>query len=104
MTVTGERTWLELCGKSCIDMELVTPDKKQICTSRAFGQMQTDIEEIRGAVASYASICAQKLREQKSCALSLMVFIHTNNFREDLPQYFQNCVIQLPVPTNSTLE
>lgn len=33
-----------------------------------------------------------------------MVFIHTNNFREDLPQYFRNCVIQLPVPTNSTME
>ncbi len=33
-----------------------------------------------------------------------MVFIHTNNFREDLPQYFKNCVIKLPVPTNSTPE
>ena len=33
-----------------------------------------------------------------------MVFIHTNNFRNDLPQYFKNCVIELPEPTNDTME
>lgn len=104
MTVVGERTWKELNGEPCIDMELITPAKKQICTSRAFGQTVSDIIGLEEAVSSYASICASKLRKQKSCAQSLMVFIHTNNFREDLPQYFQNCVIKLPVPTNSTPE
>ena len=104
MTVTGERTWLELNGESCIDFELVRPDKKQICTSRAFGKTVTDMEEMKEAVAYYASLCSEKLREQKSFACSLMVFIHTNNFREDLPQYFKNCIIQMPIPTNSTME
>lgn len=104
MTVVGERTWLELNGKSCIDLELVQPDKKQICTSRAFGKTQTELEGMKEAVSYYASLCAEKLRAQRSCACSLMVFIHTNNFREDLPQYFQNCVINLPVPTSSSIE
>lgn len=104
LTVVGERTWRELKGESCIDLELVTPDKKSICTSRSFGRSQTDIEGLKEAVSSYASICAQKLREQKSCAVSVMVFIHTNNFREDLPQYWQNCVVKLPVASNSTFE
>lgn len=104
MTVVGERTWKELNGEPCIDMELITPAKKQICTSRSFGQTVSDITGLEEAVSSYASICASKLRKQKSCAQSLMVFIHTNNFREDLPQYFQNCVLKLPVPTNSTPE
>lgn len=104
MTVVGERTWKELNGEPCIDLELVTPAKKQICTSRAFGQSITEIEGLEEAVSSFASICAGKLRKQKSCAQALMVFIHTNNFREDLPQYFKNCVIKLPVPTNSTPE
>lgn len=104
MTVVGERTWKELNGEPCIDMELITPAKKQISTSRAFGQTVSDITGLEEAVSSYASICASKLRKQKSCAQSLMVFIHTNNFREDLQQYFQNCVIKLPVPTNSTPE
>lgn len=104
MTVTGERTWLELNGESCISLEEVQPDKKQICTSRAFGKNITELEQMREAVAYYASLCSEKLRSQKSCAVSLMVFIHTNNFREDLPQYFRNSVITLPVPTNSTIE
>lgn len=104
MTVVGERTWKELNGESCIGLELIAPTKKQICTSRAFGQSLTEIDGLEEAVSSFASICAGKLRKQKSCAQSLMVFIHTNNFREDLPQYFQNCVLKLPVPTNSTPE
>lgn len=104
MTVVGERTWKELNGEPCIDLELVTPDKKQICTSRAFGEAISEIEGLEEAVSSYASICAGKLRKQRSCAQALMVFIHTNNFREYLPQYFQNCVVKLPLPTNNTPE
>lgn len=104
MTVVGERTWKELRSISCIDMESAPPVKKQICTSRSFGKMLTDIDTMSEAIATHASTCAKKLRQQKSYAMSLMVFIHTNNFREDLPQYWKNTVIHLPVPTNDTLE
>lgn len=104
MTVTGERTWKELRGISCIDMETAPPAKKQICTSRSFGKMVEDIDTMFEAIATHASTCAKKLRQQKSYAMSLLVFIHTNNFREDLPQYWKNTIIKLPVPTSDTLE
>lgn len=104
MTVTGERTWKELRGISCIDMETAPPNKKQICTSRSFGKMVEDIDTMSEAIATHASTCAKKLRQQKSYAMSLMVFIHTNNFREDLPQYWKNTIIKLSVPTSDTLE
>lgn len=104
MTVTGERTWKELRGLSCIDMETAPPAKKQICTSRSFGKMIEDFTTMSEAIATHASTCARKLRQQKSYAISLMVFIHTNNFREDLPQYWKNAHIKLPVPTDDTLE
>ena len=104
MTVVGERTWKELRGLSCIDMEAAPPAKKQIYTSRSFGKMVEDIGTMSEAIATHASTCAKKLRQQKSYAMSLMVFIHTNNFREDLPQYWKNTIIRLPVPTNDTLE
>jgi DNA polymerase V len=45
-----------------------------------------------------------KLRKQKSCAASLLVFIDTNPFREDLAQYSRHIVLKLPVATNSTQE
>lgn len=104
MTVVGERTWKELRGISCIDMETVPPAKKQICTSRSFGKMVEDIDTMSEAIATHASTCAKKLRQQKSYAMSLMVFIHTNNFREDLPQYWKNTIVQFPIPTSDTLE
>lgn len=104
MTVVGERTWKELRGISCIDMESAPPAKKQICTSRSFGKMVEDIDTMAEAIATHASTCAKKLRKQKSFSVSLMVFIHTNNFREDLPQYWKNTLIKLPVPTSDTLE
>ncbi len=104
MTVVGERIWQELKGVPSIELELAASNKKQICTSRSFGMMVTEYAELEEAVATYAGLCASKLRKQKSCAVSLMVFIHTNNFREDLLQYYKNCVINLPVPSNSTPE
>ena len=56
------------------------------------------------AVATFASACARKLRQQNAYAMSLMIFIHTNNFREDLPQYWRNTIVKLPIPTADTLE
>lgn len=104
MTVVGERTWKELRGVSCIDMVSMPPTKKQICTSRSFGKMVDDYDTVAEAVATHASSCARKLRQQQSYAMSLMVFIHTNSYREDLPQYWRNTIIKLPVPTADTLE
>lgn len=104
MTVTGERTWRELRGEPCIELEMIPPAKKQICTSRSFGDMITDFSSLSDAVSTFAANCAEKLREQRSCAVSLMVFIHTNNFRADMLQYYRNCVLTLPTPCNSTIE
>ena len=52
----------------------------------------------------FASNCAAKLRQQKSVAFSLMVFVHTNHYRKDLPQYAKSIIVNLPVPTSDTGE
>lgn len=102
MTVVGERTWKELRGIPCIT-ENITP-RKQICTSRSFGQMIENIEQMDETVSTFASTCAKKLREQKGYAVSLLVFIQTNRFRDDLPQYWKSVSVNLPVPTDDTQE
>jgi len=99
-TVTGERTWRELQGESCIELETVTPTKKNICTSRSFGQMLSDYETVAEAVANHAASCSAKLRAQKSAAGVVQVFIHTNGFRKDLAQYGNNICLQLSQPSN----
>lgn len=104
LTVVGERMWKELRGISSIEMEIETPAKKSICTSRAFGEMATDIEKLKEAIANFASLCTAKLRKQHSCTSTVMVFIHTNNFNPNVPQYAKNIVVKLPTPTNITNE
>lgn len=103
MGVVGERTWLELRGTPCIETES-PKSKKTICTSRSFGEKLTTIEPISEAVANFAAACAEKLRHQQSTAAVVMVFIHTNPFATNQPQYANQVVLQLPVSTNDSAE
>lgn len=103
--VTGERTWRELMGENVIDIDgLDTVEKKTIVTSRSFPGMITDIDELRPHVANYAARCAMKLRKQNSVCSMVTVFIQSNHFREDLPQYDNSASYSFMTSTNTTNE
>jgi DNA polymerase V len=95
------RTWAELNGIDCVPNEAMAK-KKSICTSRSFNGMISDLETLKIHVANYAARCAEKLRQQNTVASIVGVFLNTNYFREDLPQYWQFKELNLPTPTNST--
>lgn len=95
------RTWAELNGIDCVPNEAMAK-KKSICTSRSFNGMISDLETIKIHVANYAARCAEKLRQQNTVASIVGIFLNTNYFREDLPQYWQFKELSLPTPTNST--
>ena len=102
-TKPGIQTWLELNGHPCIDTAEIH-QKKTICTSRSFGEMVSDFDSLKASIATFASSCANKLRGQASGAKSVTVFIASNRFREDLPQYGNSATVPLLVPTSDTLE
>ena len=102
-TLPVVQTWRELNGIPCIDTREVT-QKQSICTSRSFGQMITDLPSLRASVASYTASSANKLRGQRSLAGAITVFVMSNRFREDLPQYHNALTRTLAVPTADTLE
>ena len=104
MTIVGVRTWKELKGISAIELEKVAPDKQTICTSRSFGEMIEDFDTLMESVANFTASCSRKLRAQRSCAGMLQVFIYTNRFREDLPQYYNSQIINLPTATSDVTE
>lgn len=103
LTVVGARLQLELQGVSCLPMEAVQQPKKNICTSRSFGKMLADFGGVSEAVANHAHRCACKLRKQGSAANLLTVFLHTNPFKPELPQYNPSRTVTLPTATNSSL-
>lgn len=104
MTVQGLRTWHELRKKPCMTLDEFPADKKAICTSRSFGEMLKEFQPIEEAVSTFAARCGAKLRKQKSCTAVMIIFLNTNFYRKDLPQYSKSIVVRLPVATNSSLE
>lgn len=104
MTVVGQRLLNELRGIPCVEFEEEAPAKKNICVARSFGQLLSEKEPVSEALANYTAIAARKLRKQDSCCRVLNVFLQTNNFRTQDPQYFRSINLQLPVATNSTSE
>ena len=103
VNVTGERTWRELNGESCINIETIEPEKKQICTSRSFASPIYEFDLLVNAISSFASTASRKLREQSWRAVSLTVFIHTDSYNNDIAQYCNSAHITLEEPTNDTL-
>jgi len=103
LSVVGVRLKRELEGERTLEMEDVR-QKQSIATTRSFDKMYTTLEELNERVATFAVTCAEKLRQQQSCCNAVMVFVHTNFFREDLDQYSRSIVIKLPFPTSSSIE
>ena len=97
-----ERTWRELNGEDCVPNEEMAK-KKSICTSRSFKGMITDLDGLRTHVSNYAARCAEKLRQQGTVASIVGVFLNTNAFREDLPQYWNFQEMRLITPSSSTI-
>ncbi len=101
--VVGLRLQQDLLGNPTLDLE-EAESKKSIATTRSFDNNYTELKQLEERVTTFAVSCAEKLRKQQDCCNSLMVFIHTNRHRKELPQYSRNIVIQLPYPTNSSIE
>lgn len=104
MTVKGQRLLNELKGIPAIEWEFETPAKKNICTSRSFGKLQSKKIEIKEALCNYAASCALKLRQQHSCCKKVHVFIQTNPHRTEEKQYFRSINVELAKATNNTSE
>jgi DNA polymerase V len=104
LTVMGLRMVSELRGEPCISIEAEAPPKKAICTARSFGNMTSDILVLEEAISNHAARCSEKLRYQGSSANMLCVFVETNRFKENEPQYHNYKVVKLPVATNITSE
>jgi DNA polymerase V len=101
-SVVMERTVSELQGISCMAIEDVAPAKKQIVSSKSFGQMVLTMDELAEALTSYITRAAEKLRHQDSVCAALQVFVMTNRFREQDKQYNAGLTVSLANPTNDT--
>jgi DNA polymerase V len=102
LTVVGERTVLELRGIACLPIETRAKPKKAIMNAKSFGRPLEHLEELEQAVATYTARAAEKLRKQGSVTAHISVFLHTNYFRPDQPQYANSASRGILFPTAFT--
>ncbi|MFZ4799523.1 MAG: Y-family DNA polymerase [Bacteroidia bacterium] len=104
MSIVELRLKHELEGKPTLSMLVTGAPKQNIATTRSFDHNYKELSVLQERVSTFASVCGEKLRKQKSCCNAIMIFLHTNGHRKDLPQYSQNIIVKTPFPTNSSIE
>lgn len=103
-SVVLERTLAELNGESCLELDDISPARKQIVSSRSFGTKITELGQMRQAICEYTSRAARRLRQEDLIAKQLSVFIRTNGYDMGDRQYGNMASSGLVVPTSDTRE
>ena len=101
--VVGLRLKFELEGKSVLDLEPIPNQKKSIATTRSFPKQISDFDLLRERVATFASICAEKLRKQNSCCHTIIVMLVIDRHTIKTSKYYFNMAVTLPFATNSSI-
>jgi len=96
------RIVMELNGISCLELDEIAPDKQQIVCSRSFSRRLTQYRELSAALAEFCSRAAEKLRMQHSVTGCITVFIRTNPFNLQEPQYQRSASIKFNAATQDT--
>jgi DNA polymerase V len=104
MGVIGERMLRELNGIACLELEEMPPDRKGVMASRSFGSPVESLEELEEALANHVARAGEKIRRYGLLATRMEVFLRTNWFRKDDPQYSPGIGITLDRPTNATAD
>ncbi len=102
--VVMEKIQRELQEVPCVSLQEIQPERQQIISSRSFGSMVTELAVLKDALSTFVANACTKLRAQNSHASVIQVFLQTNRFRKDLPQYMPSLAVPLPYPTNDSLE
>ena len=103
-SVVMERTVQELRGVHCLALEDVSPPRRQIISSRSFGQSVYTLQALEEAITLYISRAAEKLRQQHSVAGAVQVYIRTNPHQPKEPQYNPSFIVPLTESTDNTLQ
>ena len=70
--------------------------------SRSFGSEVTQLADLSESIAYFTTRAAEKLRHDCSVAASVCIFVRTNPFKEEAPQYQRSMIVPLFRPTDDT--
>ncbi|RFZ91215.1 Y-family DNA polymerase [Mucilaginibacter conchicola] len=102
MTVQGWRLHQELWGKPCNVIRDVADRSKGIESSQSFNSYQTELAPLEEAIAMHAATVALKLRQQKSMAMQLTIYLRTNKHNVKHDQHYPSLTVKISFAANST--
>ena len=103
-SVVVSRIVRELNGESCLELEQLAPTKKEIVSSRSFGERIICKQQMQEAISEYVSRACQKLRKERQQAKQLSVFLRTSPFSDHIkdPYYANSISTSLSQPSADT--
>jgi len=102
MGVVGNRLRLELLGQSVLELE-EPKDKKNIAVTRSFDGSISSFDEMKERVSTFATVCAEKLRAQKSCCYGVILYLRKDKYKMDAQRYNFYKMETLPFASNSNI-
>ncbi len=103
MSVNGLKTITELRGISCIPLEEYSMTRKSCCTTRSFGKLLTNLDDIEQAVTTFARRAAERIRSESLAASCVSVFVRTNPFDKKSAYYSNGASRTLSYPTHDSI-
>ena len=98
-SVVVERTVSELNGITCLSWDEVKQNKKEIYSTRSFGERVCDITP-KSALVTHAAIVGRKLRKQHTLAKRIVIFAASSSHEEFY--YKKSLLYDFPIPTSDT--
>ena len=102
-SVVESRLKRDLEGLPTLKLDEYDTIKKAIATTRSFEYTYSDIDNIKERVSTFATSCAEKLRQQGSSCHIIVVSLSSDRHKLDLEQHRASMRINLSCPTNSSL-
>lgn len=101
--VVGERSWLELNGTPCIELEHVGRKvQDSISETRTFPEDVSDFEYLSARVAIYCAHVCKRLRFMNGECGELTVFLRTNRFHTERGYYAPQVLVRFDPPIDDT--
>lgn len=99
-SVVVERTVEELNGQVCLSWDEVKQPKREIFSTRSFGQKITSEHDLKASLITHCAIVGKKLRQQASLTHRIVIFAHSSPHEDNY--YRRNYLYDFTVPTNDS--
>jgi len=102
-SVIEARLKRDLEGVSTLQLDDDSKSKKMIATTRSFEYTYSDSDNIKERISTFATSCAEKLRNQGSACYVIIVMLRSDRHKKNIEQHRVSTSINLSYPTNSSL-